>query len=103
VTTIDEDPDTNPDVVGDTTEPETLRAAGIEQATALIVTLTDDSTALMTVAMARSLAADVEILVRITDTDKTSAAVRAGADYTLSVQRVCARLVAAEVHGVLRG
>jgi voltage-gated potassium channel len=25
--------------------------------------------------------------------------VRAGADYTLSVQRVCARLVAAEVHG----
>ncbi len=99
VTTIDDDPDANPDVVGDTTEPETLRAAGIEEATALIVTVDDDSSALMTVAMARSLSAEVEILARITDAEKTSAAVRAGADYTLSVQRVCARLVAAEVHG----
>ncbi|AZH25368.1 potassium channel family protein [Haloplanus aerogenes] len=99
VTTIDDDPDTNPDIVGDTTEPETLRAAGIEEATALLVTVDDDSSALMTVAMARSLSAEVELLVRITDAEKTSAAVRAGADYTLSVQRVCARLVAAEIHG----
>lgn len=99
VTTIDDDPDTNPDVVGDTTEPETLRAAGIDEATALLVTVDDDSSALMTVAMARSLSAEVEILARTTDAEKTSAAVRAGADYTLSVQRVCARLVAAEIHG----
>jgi voltage-gated potassium channel len=99
VTTIDDDPDTDPDVVGDTTEPETLREAGIEEASALIVTVDDDASVLMTVAMARSLSGEVEILARITEADKTSAAVRAGADYTLSVQRVCARLVAAEAHG----
>ncbi|WP_255152867.1 potassium channel family protein [Halorarius halobius] len=99
VTTIDLNPDVTPDIVGDATEPETLRKAGIEAATALIVTVDDDATALLTVAMARALSSDVEILARVTAAEKATAAVRAGADYTLSVQRVCARLVAAEAHG----
>ncbi|WP_440009913.1 potassium channel family protein [Halomicrococcus sp. SG-WS-1] len=99
VTTIDESESAQPDVVGDVTEPETLRAAGIEDASALVVTVDDDATALLTIAMARSLSEDVEILARVTDADKASEAFRAGADYVLSVQRVCARLVAAEVHG----
>jgi len=99
VTTIDEREEVDPDVVGDATEPETLRAADIEDASALVVTVDDDSTALLTVALARSLAADVEILVRVSDTEKAASASRAGADYVLSLQRICARLVAAEVHG----
>ena len=99
VTTIDLSPDAEPDVVGDVTEPETLEAADIEAASALLVTVDDDATALLTAAMARSLSADVEILTRVTDSEKTSAASRAGADYVLSVQRVSARLVASEVHG----
>ncbi|MCG1003985.1 MULTISPECIES: TrkA family potassium uptake protein [Halobacterium] len=98
-TTIDESAATDPDVVGDATEPETLEAANVGDATALVVTVNDDATALLTVAMARSLTEDVEILARVTDTEKASAAFRAGADYVLSVQRVSARLVAAEVHG----
>lgn len=99
VTTVDADPAADPDVLGDVTEPETLQAAGIDSATALVVTVDDDATALLTVAMARALSDDVEILTRTTDAEKTSAAFRAGADYVLSVQRVCARLVASEVHG----
>ncbi|WP_340098819.1 potassium channel family protein [Salinibaculum salinum] len=99
VTTVDADPATDPDVLGDVTEPETLQAAGIDSATALVVTVDDDATALLTVAMARALSDDVEILARTTDTEKTTAAFRAGADYVLSVQRLCARLVASEVHG----
>ena len=99
VTTIDESSEGNPDIIGDVTEPETLHAANISNASALVVTVDDDATALLTVAMARSIAADVEILARVTDTEKASAAFRAGADYVLSIQRVCARLVAAEVHG----
>ncbi|SEQ94420.1 potassium channel family protein [Natrinema salaciae] len=99
VTTIDESEGRNPDVVGDVTEPETLRDAGIDDASALVVTVGTDSTALMTVAIARSLSSDVEILARVTDSDKTRAAFRAGADYVLSIQQVSARLVAAEVHG----
>ncbi len=99
VTTVDSDPATDPDVLGDVTEPETLEAANIVDASALVVTVDDDATALLTVAMARALSPDVEILARTTDAEKTGAAFRAGADYTLSVQRVCARLVASEVHG----
>ncbi|MFC7132226.1 MULTISPECIES: NAD-binding protein [Salinibaculum] len=99
VTTVDDDPATDPDVVGDVTEPETLRDADIAGASALVVTVDDDATALLTAAMARSIADDVEILVRTTDAEKTSEAFRAGADYVLSTQRVCARLVASEVHG----
>jgi Trk K+ transport system NAD-binding subunit len=98
-TTIDESADREPDIVGDITEPETLEAAGIEDASALIVTVDDDATALLTVAMARALSDGIEILVRVTDAEKGSPAFRAGADYVLSVQRVSARLVAAEVHG----
>ncbi|MFD1512546.1 potassium channel family protein [Halomarina rubra] len=99
VTTVDERQAADPDVVGDVTEPETLRAADIDDAAALVVTVDDDSTTLLTVALARSLAPDLEILVRVTDTEKAAPAFRAGADYVLSIQRICARLVAAEVHG----
>jgi Trk K+ transport system NAD-binding subunit len=99
VTTIDDDPAVEPDVVGDVTEPDTLRAAEIDDVSALVVTVGDDSTALLTVAMARWLAPDLEILTRVIDDEKAAAAFRADADYVLSVQRVCARLVAAEVHG----
>jgi Trk K+ transport system NAD-binding subunit len=99
VTTVDADGSADPDVVGDSTEPETLREAGIEDASALIVTVDDDATALLTVAIARSLSDDIEILGRVTETDKAAPAFRAGADYVLSVQQVCARLVASEAHG----
>ena len=97
--TVDTAPKTDPDVLGDVTEPKTLCAADIHEASALIVTVDDDATTLLTVAMARSLAPDIEILVRVTESEKASAAFRAGADYVLSVQQVCARLVAAEIHG----
>ncbi|SFS93267.1 potassium channel family protein [Halostagnicola kamekurae] len=99
VTTIDQSAARAPDIVGDVTEPETLRKAGIGDASALIVTVDTDSTALLTVAVARSLSSEIEILVRVTEGEKTKAAFRAGADYVLSIQQVSARLVASAVHG----
>jgi len=97
-TTIDVEEREGVDVVGDVGEPETLVEAGIEDATALIVTVDDDGTALLSVALARSLTDDVEILARVTDTDKTRTAFDAGADYVLSVQRTVARLLAREIY-----
>ncbi|RKD98277.1 potassium channel family protein [Halopiger aswanensis] len=101
VTVVDQSADAvvEPDIVGDITEPGTLRAAGLEEASALIVTVDDDASALLTIATARSLSGDVEILARVTDTRKVTPAFKAGADYVLSVQQASARLVAAEVHG----
>lgn len=99
VTTVDIEEQEEIDVVGDVGEAETLVEAGIEEATALIVTVNDDATALLAIALARSLTDELEILARVTDTDKTRAAFRAGADYVLSIQRATARLLAREVHG----
>lgn len=99
VTTVDDDDREGVDVVGDVTEPETLLAAGIEDASALVVTVDDDATALLTIALARSLSDTVEILARVRDAAKAAPAFRAGADYVLSTQRVAARLVAAEAYG----
>jgi Trk K+ transport system NAD-binding subunit len=91
VTTVAIEDREDVDVVGD---PETLVAAGIEEASALVVTIDDDATALLATALARSLADEIEVLVRVTAAEKVRIAFEAGADYALSVQRPTARLLA---------
>ncbi|WP_276298998.1 potassium channel family protein [Halorussus lipolyticus] len=98
-TTIDREDGPRVDVTGDLRDPETLETAGIEDASALVVTVENDSTALLVVAIARTLTEDLEILVRVDDTAKSPAAFDAGADYVLSTQRVSARLLARELRG----
>jgi len=99
VTTIDRREGRNVDVVGDVSEPRTLELADVEEASALIVTVDDDSAALLAVAIGRTLTDDIEILVRVDDTTKSPTAFDAGADYVLSTQRVSARLLAREIRG----
>ncbi|UPV75195.1 NAD-binding protein [Halorussus limi] len=98
-TTIDAEDGRNVDVVGDVRDPETLETAGIEDASALVVTVGDDSTAMLAIAIARTLTDDIEILVRVDGTAKSPTAFDAGADYVLSTQRVSARLLARELRG----
>ncbi|UPW01265.1 NAD-binding protein [Halorussus gelatinilyticus] len=98
-TTIDREEGRHVDVVGDVRDPETLELAGIEDASALVVTVGDDSTAMLAVAIARTLTDDIEILVRVDGTEKSPTAFDAGADYVLSTQRVSARLLAREIRG----
>ena len=99
ITAIDREDGEAVDVVGDIGEPETLEAAGIEAATALIVTVDDDATSLLAIALARSLTDDLEILARVSDDGNVATAFGAGADYVLSIQQTTARLLAREVHG----
>jgi len=98
-TTIDREDGRDVDVVGDVRDRETLDSAGIEDATALVVTVGDDSTAMLAVAIARTLTDDIEILVQVDSTAKSPTAFDAGADYVLSTQRVSARLLARELRG----
>jgi Trk K+ transport system NAD-binding subunit len=97
--TIDVDGGDGVDVVGDAGSEAVLREAGIGSADALIVGLPEDSSSLLTTVVARSLNSDIEILVRVSDTDATRKALSAGADYVLSVPRVSARMVARELRG----
>jgi Trk K+ transport system NAD-binding subunit len=99
VTTIDIEDRDGVDIVGDAGSEETLEAAGIETAGAIIIGLPNDSASLLTTVLARSLNPDIEILVRVSDTDATRKALSAGADYVLSVPRVSARMVARELRG----
>jgi Trk K+ transport system NAD-binding subunit len=99
VVTIDTDETADVDVVGDAGRRDTLEAAGVGSADAVLVALPEDSRALLTTVLARSLNPDVEILVRVTATDATRKALSAGADYVLSVPRVSARMVINELRG----
>ncbi|QGA83076.1 NAD-binding protein [Halomicrobium sp. LC1Hm] len=97
--TIDIEEGDEVDIVGDATSKTTLREAGIETAGAIVVGLPDDSASLLATVLTRSLDDDIEILVRVSDTDATRKALSAGADYVLSVPRVSARMVARELRG----
>lgn len=97
--TIDIEAREGVDIVGDAAERETLQEADIEAADAVIVGLPDDSDALLATVLARSINPDIDVLVRVTDTDATGKALSAGADYVLSVPRVSARMVARELRG----
>jgi Trk K+ transport system NAD-binding subunit len=97
VTAVDVQEDTGADVVGDATERAVLSEAGIEDATALVVTVADDDTALLTAAIARSMTDDIEILNRVADDESVPKAFDAGADYALSEQRTAARMIAGEL------
>ena len=87
------------DVVGDASTRDTLRAAGIDDADAIVIGLPDDSDALLSAVLAQEMNTDIEILIRVTDTDATRKALSAGADYVLSVPRVSARMVAQALRG----
>jgi len=87
------------DVVGDASTRETLQAAGVADADAIVIGLPDDSDALLAAVLAQEMNPDIEVLVRVTDTDATRKALSAGADYVLSVPRVSARMVAQALRG----
>ncbi|SEO67212.1 Trk K+ transport system, NAD-binding component [Halogranum amylolyticum] len=98
VTTLDVDETTDADVVGDASERTVLSEAGVEDATALVVAVDDDDTALLTAAVGRAMTDDIEILARMTEDENVSKAFDAGADYALSEQRTTARMIASEIY-----
>ncbi|MDS0284556.1 potassium channel family protein [Haloarcula onubensis] len=97
--TVDTEDRERVDIVGDVGSKELLREAGIDDAGAILIGLADDSQSLLTAVVARSLNPDIEVLIRVNDTDATRKALSAGADYVLSVPRVSARMLAKELRG----
>jgi len=97
--TVDTEAREGVDIVGQVGSKSLLREAGIDDAGAIIVGLADDSKSLLTAVVARSINPDIEVLVRVNETDATRKALSAGADYVLSVPRVSARMLAKELRG----
>jgi Trk K+ transport system NAD-binding subunit len=85
------------DVVGDASEPETLREAGIDEASAVILALPDDTTAEFTALVARDSSVDVEIIARVEESQSIPKMYQAGADYVLALANVTGRMLASEI------
>mgnify|MGYP006280253341 FL=1 len=91
---LDIEPGQAVDTVGDAREPEVLEAAGIETADALVVTVADDTTAILVTLIARELNPDIEIVVRANERAGVDKLYRAGADYVQSLASISGRMLA---------
>jgi Trk K+ transport system NAD-binding subunit len=98
-TVIDQEEVDGADVVGDATNPETLAAAGVEEAQTVVLALPDDTTTEFATLVIRDLAPDTQILARVEEQANISKTYRAGGDYVLSLARVTGRMSASQLLG----
>ncbi|WP_049997589.1 potassium channel family protein [Halococcus sediminicola] len=85
------------DVRGDATEESTLREAGIDGASAVILALPNDTQTVFATLVIRELAPDVEVLARVKETASVRKLYRAGADYVLALPVVSGRMLASTI------
>lgn len=85
------------DVVGDATDEETLREAGIEEAGALIISLPDDTDTVFTTLVAREANENIDIIARANETESSLKLYAAGADYVLALSLVSGRMLAESI------
>ena len=97
VTVVDLEDDEAVDVVGDATDPETLREAGVADARTVVLALPDDATAEYATLVVRDQAPNVELVARVEDPESVPKMHRAGADYVLSLSLVTGRMSASAV------
>ena len=93
-TVLDIEEKTGVDVVGDATDPETLREVMVTDARTAILTPADDTVTIYATLIIRELNPDIEIIVRANETENVRRLYRAGADYVLALSTVSARMLA---------
>ncbi|WP_424001976.1 potassium channel family protein [Haloarcula salina] len=96
-TVLDKSDKPGVDVVGDATEPDDLRAAGIEDARTVILALSEDTDTEFATLVIRDLNPGVEIIARAEQTANVKKIYRAGADYVLSLSTVSGRMLASTI------
>jgi voltage-gated potassium channel len=87
-------------VEGDATKSETLREAGIDYASALVVALDSDSDAVFTILTAKELNKNIRIYARVNRRDSVSKMRHAGADYVICLPEVGGREIAKQLKEV---
>ncbi len=81
-------------VVGDVRISKTLEEAEIEDTSAIIITVQDDTTAIFATMMARSMNSSTRIIVRANKMENVKKLYQAGADYVQSLATVSGRMLA---------
>ncbi|MFB6169511.1 MAG: TrkA family potassium uptake protein [Haloarculaceae archaeon] len=97
--TVDRQELSGVDVVGDVTDEETLRRAGIEDASTVILAVADDTTAVFATLVVHELNPDVEIIARADTVESVRKLYQAGVDYVLSLATVSGRMLASTILG----
>ena len=87
------------DIVGDATDADVLREAGVDDAGVFIATLADDTDGIFATLVARELNPSMEIFARANESESISKMYRAGADYVLGLPNVSGRMLALDVLG----
>ena len=82
------------DVVGNVLERSTLERAGVHEASAVILALSDDSESVFATAVVRDYAPEVPLIVRVSRTPNTARLYRSGADFAISVGQVAGQILA---------
>ncbi len=85
------------EVVGDASDPDALRRAGVDGADNVVLALPDDTTTEFATLVVRDLDPSVEVVARVREQESVSKVYRAGADYVLSLASVAGRMIAAAV------
>jgi len=85
------------DIIGDIREPETLQEAGIEDASAMIITIQDDTMAIFATLLTRSMNSKIHIIVRANKIENVKKLYDAGADYVQSLATVSGRMLASSI------
>jgi len=96
-TTVDLVENSTVDVVGNATDQSVLRAAGIADASTVVLALPDDSATVYGTFAIRELNPRIEIIARANERENVSKLYRAGADYVLSLTAVSGRMLASIV------
>jgi voltage-gated potassium channel len=91
---IDREPAAGVDLVGSVLERSMLDSAGVRQASAVVLALSDDSESVFATAVVRDYAPEVPLIVRVLRTHNTARIYRAGADFAISVGQVAGQILA---------
>lgn len=97
--TVDQQELSGVDVVGDITDEDTLRRAGVEEASTAILAVADDTTSVFATLVLRELNPDIEVIVRADTVESVGKLYQAGADYVLSLATVSGRMLASTILG----
>ena len=97
VTVLDTKDKSGVDIAGDARQPDVLQEAGIEDVSAVIVTVSDDTTALFTTLIVSDMNPDVEIIVRAIEEENTTKLYRAGATTVESLATISGQMIATTI------
>jgi Trk K+ transport system NAD-binding subunit len=98
-TVLDVEERSTVDIVGDATDPDVLREAGVEDGGTVVLALDDDTTTLLATFVIRDLNPHAEVIARADEPESVRKLYRAGADYVLSLSSVTGRLLASRIVG----